>query len=319
MKSKVSDLTIIIATRNRASILEETLHAMERVKKGRARGRFVVVDNGSTDQTRNIIESFSRRLNITYMFEPEGGKSHALNRAVDSLGLGDVVVFADDDVEPCEGWFRAIEAACGRWPNNEVFGGKIRVKWPDVPLPGWVHDPLIRSFGYVHHDHGDFECLYPRKHYPFGPNFWVRRCIFENGARFDERIGPRQGATIMGEETLFVKKLVAVGHEPVYCPAAEVHHRIQASAVDSSVIKRRAYTFGRGSPYMYGYPRIGLRRKVPSLWWVLRMASICRDTIGLGLVMLTPDADLRVKRSVRVIYRLASVVESLRMDPNVAP
>jgi hypothetical protein len=180
-------------------------------------------------------------------------------------------------------------------------------------LPGWVHDPLIHSFGYVHHDYGEFECLYPAKHFPFGPNFWVRRAILDTGIRFDERVGFSAGRRIMGEETLFAKELVARGHEPVYCPHAEVRHRIQPSAISTRAIRRRAAMFGRSSPYLYGYPRAALRRRLPWVWWALRMVSLGRDVVGLGLAMIALDGDRRVKRSVRAIYRLASVVESLRI------
>lgn len=312
-KSCLREMTVLIATRNRAPVLGETLRAMGRVERGSARVRFVVVDNGSTDETGAVIETASRSLDITHLSVPEGGKWRAVNHALDTFDLGDIVVLTDDDVEPCAGWFRAIETACRRWPGHGVFGGRITVQWPNIPLPGWVHDPLIHTFGYVHHYYGDFECLYPANHYPFSPNLWVRRRVVDEGARFDERMGPRVVHRTMGGETLFAKRLAEAGHAPVYCPAAEVRHRVQAEAVSASAIRRRAVTFGRGSPYLFGYPRSALRKRLPWAWWAMRMASLCRDSVGLGLAMLSPDADARVKRSVRALYRLASIIESLRM------
>ena len=58
-----------------------------------------MVDNNSDDQTREVVGSFLRRCphRIRYLFEPQQGKSHALNAGVREA-TGDIVAFMDDDV-----------------------------------------------------------------------------------------------------------------------------------------------------------------------------------------------------------------------------
>jgi glycosyltransferase involved in cell wall biosynthesis len=57
------------------------------------------VDNDSTDQTRDVVEDFSRRFpgRFRYLLEPYQGVSHAHNAGIRE-SRGEVVAFMDDDV-----------------------------------------------------------------------------------------------------------------------------------------------------------------------------------------------------------------------------
>jgi len=67
-----TSVTVLIATYNRAEILRETLEAMCRVERDKLAIEFVVIDNNSTDHTKEVVESFAERLPIRYLFEPRG-------------------------------------------------------------------------------------------------------------------------------------------------------------------------------------------------------------------------------------------------------
>jgi glycosyltransferase involved in cell wall biosynthesis len=98
-------VSVILATRNRAALLAETLDALAKQRWPRDRFEIVVADNGSTDDTRILVESFARADDtpvVRYLFVAEPGKSHAVNAAL-RFARGDVLAFTDDDVLPDPG------------------------------------------------------------------------------------------------------------------------------------------------------------------------------------------------------------------------
>src|SRR6516162_6236323 len=101
------DISIVIPTHNRARVLEETLRGFESLDSKGIPWELLVVDNRSSDGTKLVVSAHAGRLPLTYLYEPELGKNHALNRAL-RQPLGDVVVFADDDITPDVEWLQAI-------------------------------------------------------------------------------------------------------------------------------------------------------------------------------------------------------------------
>ena len=117
------DITVIIATYNRAQELARTLEGMAKTEKRGLSTEFVVVDNGSTDDTKSVVDSFSERIPIRYFFEARSGKNRALNTALENCNLGEIVVFSDDDVDVSPDWIVSIRSVCDRWPNHSVSAG----------------------------------------------------------------------------------------------------------------------------------------------------------------------------------------------------
>ena len=65
----------------------------------------LVVDNNSSDQTREVVEEFADRYpgRFRYLFEPQPGKSYALNSGIREA-RGTVLAFIDDDVTVEPSW-----------------------------------------------------------------------------------------------------------------------------------------------------------------------------------------------------------------------
>ncbi len=318
MNSK-TDITIIMPTYNRAAVLRETLAALAGVDRGALRVELVVIDNNSNDQTADVLCEFARRLPLRALFEPQPGKNKALNRALTEVELGEIVLFTDDDVTPAADWLHAVWDAAQRWPQYQVFGGRIEVCWPPGAVPGWAEVPFIKAFGFAHHDYAPDERPYGPGHFPFGPNYWVRRTVFDDGRRFCENIGPHPTNRILGDETLFLKQLREDGHEQLYCPRAVVQHRIQPEALSAAAIKRRAATLGRGGPLVGGLCRRQLLDQHPLLWRSLRHAALWYYRLRYLLAQLTPDPDQRVVRSVQAIINIAYNAASLELAARRAP
>lgn len=96
MPTSAGDLEVFVLTHNRACFLEQTLISLS---KQTARGfRIVVLDNGSTDNTPEIVKMFAPHGVELYRSEKNLGGLENFNRAKDLAGREWVMVFHDDDL-----------------------------------------------------------------------------------------------------------------------------------------------------------------------------------------------------------------------------
>ena len=85
-------LSIVVNNYNYAKFLREAIDGALRQTWGQT--EVVVVDDGSTDDSRAIIESYGKR--VKPVFKENGGQNSALNSGLDAAS-GDVVIFLDAD------------------------------------------------------------------------------------------------------------------------------------------------------------------------------------------------------------------------------
>ncbi|MDD1778953.1 MAG: glycosyltransferase [Candidatus Helarchaeota archaeon] len=310
----IYDISVIKDNSNRSEDLAKTLKGLARLKKGNLSVEFVIVDNGSNDGTKSIVESFSNCLPVRYLFEPRVGKNRALNHALEKGGLGNIVVFTDDDVDPSPNWLTSIVSTCERWPQHSVFGGQIDVVLPKGSIPKWVYQPYIRSWVFAEHRYSDKECFYEGGATPFGPNFWVRKDIFNNGRRFDETVGPHPTNRILGGDISFLLGLLNDGYKIVYSPTAVVGHRIQPTILKISAIWRRAYQAGRGVAHIYGLPQVRLLNRYPSIWRLYRYGAIMWNTYKALFSLMFY---LNERRAVKWVWRITDIgyhIEAIRLS-----
>lgn len=231
------DLTIIICTRNRADSLAITLESLARAEKNGGDICIRVVDNGSSDHTREVAECYSAKLPLEYLFEPtlgNYGKSHALNRALDEGSLGELVAVMDDDITLREDWVKAVLSLASNFQDKALFGGSIYISWPDGEKPKWAMDPRIRSWLFSAVDYRQESSLPPGMWFS-GNHFWFRSAILENKRRFRD---------IWLTEPDFILGLADDGYEGIASPRAVVWHRVQHHLLDPSLARKRAKLVG---------------------------------------------------------------------------
>jgi glycosyltransferase involved in cell wall biosynthesis len=314
----VQHITVVIPTRNRSSILRTTLDALARVRRGSLSVEFLVVDNGSVDDTAKVVRELSSGLPIRALWSSTAGKSHALNSALAYANLGDVVVFTDDDVTPDEDWLEAIIDVCWRWPNHSVFGGRVQPTWPDRQLPPpWAHDDFVQSFAFARHVIGDVECEYPKHITPFGPNFWVRRKAIA-GMKFANGLGPHPVRRKLGGETEFLLRLRKKGFEPIYSPNVRVEHRIESARISKMALYRRAFQLGAGSVYTRLPPAAGPAERSRTAWRIKQAGKIAKRLALLPMVAASFDENDRVLKIVHQVRMLGREVETLRYRSEIA-
>lgn len=303
------DITIIIPTHNRAEILRITLDGMSTLDFGSYAVEFVIVDNASKDHTKSIIDSFMGRIPIRYLFEPQPGKNKAINCALDNTPLGNIVVFTDDDVDVKPDWLISIIKVCEHWPDNYVFGGRIKIVWPHEDIPNWAHNTYIQAIGFTYHDYSNQDCVYEKDRFPCGPNFWVRREVFSNGRRFDETVGPHPTRRTLSDETLFLMALQNDGYRAVYSPQPVVGHRIHSEVLTVKGIYRRAYHLGRG---LFHFELLKERTNQKLLLYPIHhLLAIVWRGFRLVLSILSFDSKRRVQECVNQIRDIAYHIEAI--------
>lgn len=121
MEKKLS-ISVAVITFNRAEWLKDALSSLTR--QTRPPDEVVVVDNGSKDHTKDVVLSFSDRLNIKYVSEPVRGIPHARNTAIKNA-TGDIIASIDDDCVADDDWLKNVEIPFIKDPSIGVVGGNV--------------------------------------------------------------------------------------------------------------------------------------------------------------------------------------------------
>ena len=265
-------LTVLLATRNRAQSLERVLQglARQRIDPG-LRWELVVVNNSSTDATEEVLRAWHSQLPLIVLQQPTPGKYRAVNQGLDIAG-GELIVFTDDDIIPASDWLQTLADAAVRWPDDDIFGGRVIPEFPNG-TPAWMMEEPWVSAVFSRFDLGPEEGRCERT--PFGPNMAIRRRALAN-TRFREDIGPRGNKYPIGGETELLQRLQRSGMRCVYIPGAWVKHSVSLEQTTSNYIWQRGHNFGQGllkmslvarsAPRLWGVPRY--------LWRELTFARI---------------------------------------------
>ncbi len=127
----------MIPTFNRVSTLVPLLHALVAQDAGDVTFEVVVVDNGSSDATRQaVLVAAARDSRIRYVSEPRPGASCARNAGI-ACARGSIVGFLDDDVLPARDWVRELKRAFDEHPDVDCVGGRVEPRWPGR-VPRWL-------------------------------------------------------------------------------------------------------------------------------------------------------------------------------------
>lgn len=289
------DVTAILCTYNRAEIFAEMLKTLAASELPDAISwEVLVVDNNSTDRTREVVEDFCRRYpgRFRYLFEPKPGKSYALNAGI-ANALGEVLAFVDDDVLVEPKWLRNLTANLlgGEWAGTV---GRI-LPAQTVTLPAWL---LWKDYGdaflpdprgviYAYFDLGDHPTELSLRQSQHGANMAFRRRMFEKYGGFRTDLGPSQPTgTPQGEDTEFGHRLIKAGERMRYEPSAVVYHAVTQNRFKKEYHLSWWFNFGRSSimqrgdrPGVYGVP-----------WDYLSLLQRLMEISSMGLrsILATP-------------------------------
>ena len=259
-------VSIVIATRNRSTLLGRTLAALAAQRWPSERLEIIVADNGSADDTPDTVErACGGRTCIRYLFVPRPGKSHAVNAAL-AIARGNLVAFTDDDVQPDPAWVVAL-ARTVAVTNADFVAGKIEPIWEVAP-PHWMSPALYGVLAIP--DNGDkrveISAEVPSPVMPIGANMAVKASVIARLGGLRTDLGKLSGSLRTGEDHEFFLRLLNAGCRGVYEPAALVHHLVPAERLtrryfrqwmsqNGRDVARLERTYPAAVPYLCGIPR----------------------------------------------------------------
>jgi GT2 family glycosyltransferase len=230
----------------------------------------VIVDNGSSDGTSEVVAAFSppAGCKLVYVREETRGLSHARNRGVRESSAP-ILVFTDDDCyveqDYLQEWARAFrDAVVG------FGGGRVLLHDPDAPrmtvqdkaVPASIEPMTFLRAGALH-----------------GANMAFRRVVFERVGVFDPFLGAGS-ATNAGEDCDLLTRASLAGFLGVYDPGPTVRHdHGRVSEGDLAAIEH-AYDLGRGA--YFGKHVASLATLGPAMGcWYRSSRSCARSLAGM--------------------------------------
>jgi len=270
---QVPSISVVICTRNRPDSVRETIQSILRCRYPWQRCELIVVDNAAQgDASVRLDQLDSEDVPLRVEREPEPGLSNARNKGVESA-IGEIVVFADDDVIVDRDWLIRLAAPFVDAPRVGATSG--------MTLPGALENPVQRwteSFGGREGDFGvrvfDLDDPPPdRPLFPFtvgefgaGRNMAFRRDLLQRVGGFDPALGP---GTIAhdGDDIEALLRVLLSGHAIVHDPAAIVWH---AHPREYEELEQRVWGYGIGltaclTRAVLDHPRLllDIARKLP--------------------------------------------------------
>jgi len=225
----------------------------------------LIINNNSTDNTNEIIHSYSDKLSpyLKKVFEPVQGLSSARNRAL-AEAKGKIVSFLDDDVIIDPNWLYEIALTFASY-NADIVGGKSYLIY-SCEKPQWFYNELEIFLSKL--DYGD-KPLFGTRRELFGLNFSVNKETALKAGGFNLKLGRKGNSLLSGEEKEFQNRIIELGGKCVYQPKAIVGHIVPSERMKKKWFLKRAY-FQALNSFMYDKYREPLPK---ALYIVLRCSS----------------------------------------------
>jgi len=259
--------SVVIPTFNRQATLRQTLAAL--VSQGYSDAEIIVVDDGSTDGTGDMIaHEFPT---VRYLRQANRGPAAARNLGIRE-STGDLVAFTDDDCLPPRDWLTRLADGYARYPQVAGVGGGLIA--PDALLTTSIFAHYERYIGRTvyavgeNESVGGFDC-------PAGgtANMSYRRAVLDEVGGFDERF-----PVAAGEDADLKLRICQRGHNLLYVPTWMIH----LQEYEWQRFRRQCYVRGIGRNYFEskhggGYPS---RLKI-ALRIVRRIANFPLDLVRM--------------------------------------
>lgn len=207
-------VSALIITKDRGRKLRDCLHSLkiQTVKPYEV----VVVDNGSTDNTKAIVNHYKDVLNISYLYEKKLGRSFARNKGLRNI-RGEVVAFIDDDCVADKNWIKNIKIVFEKSKrlagivgfSENYYGDNIYSQVEQFFYVRWLNESMGSVSGPIKIADGS---LVDTKNSAFRLSE-ISSLSFKSGI-FD-----------LDEDVLFGRKLIGLRKKIVFIPNIKIHHK----------------------------------------------------------------------------------------------
>jgi len=247
-------LTVLLATHNRAALLDRTLTYINQARRPKGWNiDLLVAANACSDGTHLLLDRYvrdageatpnARKLRLRWVSETRAGKSHALNCAIPLLE-SDFVAFVDDDHRVDVGYLESVCKAVTEYPEADIVCGRILPDW-DGSEPSWVHDNgpyRIYPLPVPRYDLGSRPFASPQhKATPGGGNLVLRTSLFGRVGDFSADYGPVGRSLGGAEDHEWVLRAIAAGAVVQYVPDIVQFHYVDQTRLHVRYLVQKAY------------------------------------------------------------------------------
>lgn len=248
-------MSVIIPTRNRADSLQLTLESLQSQTLSADSFEVLIIDNGSTDNTKQVALSFQQKLgNIRYFFDPTPGL-HVGRHLGMKMAESEILVYADDDIEAFPSWLEAVGKSF-QDPEVALVGGKNLPKFESKP-PEWISKMWEKS-------HNGKKIIYPLSiidlgndymdispFLVFGCNFSVRKSLLLKAGGFHPDSFPPELIRYRGDgESQVSKYIMSHNYRTIYNPDASVFHIVPNLRMTEEYFCQRFFQQGISDSYV---------------------------------------------------------------------
>ena len=284
----VPEISVIIPVWNGAKRIAGGLEALQQQTLDPRLFEVIVVDNGSTDGTRDIVRRFD---NVRLLEEPQPGSYRARNHAL-TQARGRFVLFTDDDCIPDVDWVEKALDYARQHGENALIGGRIKLFKTD----------------------GGSETLLRYEQTSYFKQEWYlanERCVTANwlcSRELLDRVGGFDGELFSGGDMDCAKRIAQSGAELVYAPEMIVNHPSRAR-LGAILSKKRRVLGGRwkreNRKSFFGMARMLVHEMLGEMRWLRRPD-------------VNPDRDMALVAVPAAIF-VASAYETVRLRFGLPP
>jgi glycosyltransferase involved in cell wall biosynthesis len=247
-------LSVVIPTRNRADFLATALGSIAEQDLPRDQFEVLVIDNGSSDRTKEVVDQERSRLsNLRYFYESEPGLHVGRHRGLKEANT-DLLVYADDDIRAEHLWLSAIAENFSD-PNVAMVGGN---NYPDFkgPVPSWLEKlwavpseggQVLGQLSILSLPDGQ-RVISPM--FIWGCNFSIRKQVLLDAAGFHPDAMPGDLIRFRGDGETHVSQYVK-RHELacIFDSRASVYHSVTPKRMTIDYFRQRAFNQGISDSY----------------------------------------------------------------------
>jgi len=241
---KAVDVSVVISTYNRCNLLAHALESLRHQEPVDVSYEILVVDNNSTDETKNVTQRFIDQdpEKFRYIFEPKQGLSYGRNAGI-ANARAEVIAFTDDDVCVTGDWVARIKAGFLAEPGADFLGGKVLPRWSGAP-PEWLTRAHWTPLALL--DYGD-QPFYVDANRPLsliGANCAFRKSVFEQVGLFRADYQRVKNGVGSLEDHELLLRLWQAGHKGIYLPDLTFTAEVQDDRLEKSY--HRVWHTGHG-------------------------------------------------------------------------
>jgi len=244
------ELSVIIPTRNRVKLLKKTISSLLDQTMNKENYEILVIDNGSSDNTKNMVESFMDKINIKYFYDDNPGLHTGRHKGLEE-SKSDVLVYCDDDIEALPTWLEGIKES---FEDKKVVlvGGKNLPEYEITP-PEWITEMWNKNKKKNWYlsilDLGD-EIKEIKPYHVWGCNFSIRKSVLLEAGGFHPDAMPQDMIKYRGDGESYVSEyILKKGYKVSYNPKASVYHFVSKERMTPEYFERRAFNQGISDSY----------------------------------------------------------------------